>query len=489
MTLTAIRPFVTSLLLALTATTAATAQTPQTLTLADALRLARDRSEAIEVARAGEARASAGIERARSQRLPQVNFAGTYSRTLASEFSRAFESTGPVCDPFSVDATRPLADRVAEIERAASCGSLGGGLGFNFAELPFGRKNTYQLGFTFSQPLYAGGRITAQETQAAVTQRAAALTTSLTDAQLALTVTRAFYDAALADRLLAIAESVYAQASATYDQTRLSFDAGRQPEFELLRAQVARDNQRPTVIRRRADRDVALLRLRQLLELPAGTPLTLDVSLETPDLPPPAPFAEALATARTSAPDSFLSVQQSEALVSLREAGITVARAERLPSISLSSSLAQVGYPSSGAFPTFGDFRTNWSLSATVQIPLFTGGRLRADERTAYADLTEARAQLKQSRELAELSAATALQDLAAAEAVWQASASTVQQATRAYEIAELRNREGLSTQLELADSRLSLEIAQANRAQAGRDVQVARARVALASALPAGVQ
>ena len=72
---------------------------------------------------------------------------------------------------------------------------------------------------------------------------------------------------------------------------------------------------------------------------------------------------------------------------------------------------------------------------------------------------------------------------------MWQASASTVQQATRAYEIAELRNREGLSTQLELADSRLSLEIAQANRAQAGRDVQVARARVALAHALPAGVQ
>jgi outer membrane protein TolC len=196
-----------------------------------------------------------------------------------------------------------------------------------------------------------------------------------------------------------------------------------------------------------------------------------------------------LAAARASSPDSFLSVQQSEALVSLREAGITVARAERLPSVSLSSSLAQVGYPSSGALPAFGDFRTNWSLSATVQIPLFTGGRLRADERTAYADLTEARAQLKQSRELAELSAATALQDLTAAEAVWQASASTVQQATRAYEIAELRNREGLSTQLELADSRLSLEIAQANRAQAGRDVQVARARVALAHALPAGVQ
>ena len=47
-------------------------------------------------------------------------------------------------------------------------------------------------------------------------------------------------------------------------------------------------------------------------------------------------------------------------------------------------------------------------------------------------------------------------------------------------QLAELRNREGLSTQLELADSRLSLEVARANRAQAARDLQIARARVAL---------
>jgi outer membrane protein TolC len=69
---------------------------------------------------------------------------------------------------------------------------------------------------------------------------------------------------------------------------------------------------------------------------------------------------------------------------------------------------------------------------------------------------------------------------------VWQASAGTIEQAERAYAIAELRNREGLSTQLELADARLALEIARANRAQAGRDVQVARARLAL---VPAGAR
>jgi hypothetical protein len=45
-----------------------------------------------------------------------------------------------------------------------------------------------------------------------------------------------------------------------------------------------------------------------------------------------------------------------------------------------------------------------------------------------------------------------------------------------------------VSTQLELADSRLLLVQAEANRAQAARDLQVARARIALLPDLPLGM-
>ena len=67
---------------------------PAPLTLDDALKQAAEKSDAVDVARAGESRADADIQRADSQRLPQVNFAGSYDRTLASEFSGAFESIG-----------------------------------------------------------------------------------------------------------------------------------------------------------------------------------------------------------------------------------------------------------------------------------------------------------------------------------------------------------------------------------------------------------
>jgi outer membrane protein TolC len=462
---------------------------PQPLTLAEAIRLATEHGETVAIAQAGESRADADLARARSQWFPQIGVAAGYTRTLASEFSVALDDIGPPCAPLTIDPAAPLQTRVGELERAASCGAIGPG--FNFGDLPFGQRNTYQMTLSFTQAVYTGGRINAQRRQAELSQRVAALGTTSSEAALALEVTRAFYDAALADRLFAIAESVEAQAAAAYDQTRLAFEAGRQPEFELLRAQVARDNERPTVIRRRANRDVAYLRLRQLLDLPADAPLALDVDLDAPSLPPPSPFADALAQPAVPAAELALfdnaSVEQAAALVAVRDAAVAVARAERLPSVSLASTYGRVGYPSDGFIPGPGDFRTNWSVGATVAMPVFEGGRIRANELSARADLADAEARLRQTRELALLDAATARQDLAAAEAVWAASAGTVQQAERAYQIAELRNREGLSTQLELSDARLALQVAQTNRASAARDLQLARARVALLPNLPVG--
>ena len=86
-------------------------------------------------------------------------------------------------------------------------------------------------------------------------------------AQLLFDVTQAYYDAALSERLVAIAQATLDQAGATLSQTQAGFEAGTQPEFEVVRARVARDNQLPALIRQRVARDVALLRLKQLLEL------------------------------------------------------------------------------------------------------------------------------------------------------------------------------------------------------------------------------
>ena len=473
--------------LVLTPAVQAGAQTRQAVTLEEALRLAGVTSETVAIAEAAVARANGDRLRAKSLTRPQLSGSASYDRALASEFSGIFESSGPPCDPLDIDATRPLEARIAEIERALDCGAVGG-FSFGGGEedegggLPFGRKNTWRANLTFQQGLYSGGRVGAARALADASFASASTNLDVAKAQLALDVTRAYYDAALADRLVMIAEASYTQANALYEQARTMFEAGSRPEFELLRAQVARDNQQPVVIRARSQRDIAHLRLKQLLDVAPATALQLEAGLADEALPPPAPFAQALAAAEAEI--SRATVRLAESAVALGEASVAAAKAQRMPAVSIVSNFGEVAYPG-GVLPT--DWRTNWTVGATMSVPILTGGRLKADEMVAAADLAAARARLQQARELSALDAETARQELVAAEAAWKASAGTVAQARRAYEIAELRYREGISTQLELADSRLALESAEANRAQAARDVQVARARIALLPNLPLG--
>ena len=105
----------------------------------------------------------------------------------------------------------------------------------------------------------------------------------------------------------------------------------------------------------------------------------------------------------------------------------------------------------------------------------------------ARADLDAARARLRLTEQLAELDTRSSIARLTAAEATLIATEASVVEATRAYEIAMLRYREGVSIQLELSDARLGLEQARADQAKAARNVSIERIRATLLPDLPLG--
>ena len=474
------------------------------LSLEQVLALAEPRSEAVAIAQAGISRAEGEQVRARSGLLPQLSASASYDRALASEFEGVFDVQGPSCPPFSLNPSAPIDARIAEIERAIDCGAVGGGFfgggsssSGGLSNLPFGRKNTWRASLTFSQNLYSGGRNGAQKAVATIGRDAATLTLTTARAQMLYDVTQAYYDAVLSERLVAIAAATVEQAGATLKQTQAGFAAGTQPEFEVLRARVNRDNQSPVLIRQQTNRDIAMLRLKQLLELPADYPLELADTLGSDTLPPPTVFAErvgAIERALRSDGQTPVSLQvnatlpdrtavtQADTTVRLREASLKLTTAQRMPSVSFNSTYARNAYPN-GVVPAFD--RTNWTVGVGVSVPIMTGGRQRGDEAVAQADLSQAQLERRQVAELAALDTRAAWAELIAARATWEASAGTIEQAQRAYQIANVRFGAGVSTQLELSDSRLLLQQAEANRVQAARDLQVARAHVALLPDLP----
>jgi outer membrane protein TolC len=428
------------------------------LSLTEAVGHAFRGGEGVRVAEAGLLRARGQRFEARSGFFPRVGGTVGYTRTLRSEFS-------------------------------ALAGAPGDSAGnpFEGLELPFGQRNRYDVGLEASQTVFAGGQVIARSRVAEAGVRSAALDVASARAQLELDVTEAYYGAVLSDRLVSIADATLEQAESTLRQVRASQGVGESAEFDVLRAQVARDNQRPVVIQRRADRELAYMRLKQLLDVAQDDSLELTTDLPVRDLVAAAKGGSSDSAAAIDADTSTAqraAVRQALELVGVRENLRRAAFGARLPVIALTSQWGRVAYPREG-LPGWSDMRSNWTVGVQVQLPLMTGGAQRGAELKAQADVVEARARLDQTRELAALDARSALERLEAAESAWQASAGTVEQAERAHRIAEIRFREGLSTQLELADARLMLQQAEMNRAVAARDVEVARTVVRLLPDLP----
>ena len=252
------------------------------------------------------------------------------------------------------------------------------------------------------------------------------------------------------------------------------------------------------LIRQRVNRALAYLRLKRLLDLPAEADLQLTDALSDENLPPPPVFVERVSaietTLRSSDTPSLtvgglalperVAVEQAGATVRTREAALKLTEAQRMPTVSLNSSYSRIAYPDN-VVPSFD--RSNWTVGVSMSVPVLTGGRQRGDELVARAELDQSRLQQKQVEELAALDTRSAWAELLAARAAWESTAGTVQQAERAYQIADVRYGSGVSTQLELSDARVQRQQAGANRAVAARDLQVARARVALLPDLPIG--
>jgi outer membrane protein len=465
---------------------------PRSLSLDEALALATGTSEGVGLARAGVTRSRGQQTQAASALLPQVNTALNYQKQLQNQFQ-------------------------AITERFGGGGGNNGGDG-DLADNPitriFASPYTVTYALQASQPVFTGGRARAGLAAARFSRSVSELGVTSATAQAQLEVTQAYYDAVLTERLVAIAESSLVQSERTLRQVQLTFDVGNTSEFELIRARVTRDNQRPQYLQSRTQRDLALLRLKQLLDLPLEQPLTLTSTIqETPiegSTSVPAAGATSLVVSREEvlAPDprvreamqavvasmdttlgTRVPVRQAALGVDVAQQQLKAARGQRLPQLSINTNYQRFAYPDDGLPNSLADFFPNWTVGFGVSLPLFSGGRVRGEILAAEAGVEEARLRLQQAREGAELDRLQSLLRLEEAQAAWLASVGTAAQAQRGYEIAEVRYREGLSTQLELSETRVQLQQALANRALAARDLQVARIRITLLQQLPlAGV-
>lgn len=468
-------------LLAAPAVAVAQARDTIPLSLDAAITQALERSEEVRLAQSRVAQADAQVASVRAGALPQLNANLAYTRTFESAFGGGgggFQL--PDSLRFQPNPDAPLEERVAYLERTIPFAALGG-LGQAFGNLPFGQDNAYNVGVSGSQLLYSGGRVGAALAVARDYRETARITLRGEQANIALQVRGAYYQALLAGQLETIASAALTQAREFSEQERLRLKVGRASELDVLRAEVAEANLRPQLVQARNAADLALLNLKRL----SGVPLTQPVQLTTGLTVPPAeqlrqvePSPEFVAAQRAT-------VEAAERQVRIAEQGVRIARGVYLPNVSLTFNYGRQLFPSS-PFDLGGDWRTDFSAGLGVQMPIFNGGRTRADVRLAQQSLEQSRLQLAQLQEITELRLQQAQAERERASAEISARQQTVSAAERVYNLIRLRYQQGLATQLEVSDARVALLQARVNLAQALTSFYAADAQLVVSTGAPA---
>jgi outer membrane protein TolC len=408
------------------------------LTLDGAVERALLGSEEMRLAQAQVLEAGGQVREAFSAALPQITGAVVYQRQFASIFEGLGGDT----------ALSPI-----------------------FANTPFGAANQWTIELKASQTLWSGGKVGAG-LRAARAYRAASLAEAEESrAELVYRVKQAYLEALTAAQLIEVAEANYNLARQQLRQVRLYHEAGTRAEYDLLRARVDASNQEPAVVAARNAYDIALIELRRLVNLPADDPVELATPLIAADGMIPVVADELLA------PESRAALAAAEARVGVQEQIVRVARADRLPTLSLGTTYQQQAFPAEVS-PFNASFQDNWNAELRLSVPIFLGFRTAGVVQRARASLDRARAQRDQLAEQVVLDVARAKGEIARTQALLGARHETVRQAGRAHHLATVRYANGLTTQLEVSDARLLRQQAEVNEIQAMRDYLLALAQL-----------
>lgn len=446
------------------------------VSLEDAIGRAVGQSQEVRLARSQVRLAETQVSTARSGIFPQLDGRIAYTRTFASPFSGGSGITIPDSLRFEPDPTAPLADRVTYLEDHAETAGLAG-LGSLFGDLPFGQENAYTAAITGSQTLYSGGRLGAGLRIAREFLEAARFNLQEETAEIELQVRSAYYRARLAQELVSISRAALEQGERFLRSERVRREAGTGSELDVLRAEVSVANLQPQLIEAVNAAEVATLDLKRLVDVP----LDQNVALTTP-LDVPANFAaaevEVVSAERLS---RRAAVAAQERLVAIRESQVRIARSGYLPTLSLSFNYGKQLFPTA-TFRLNEQWRSDANATLSLSVPIFHGGRTRGEVAQAQVAVDQERLRLTQLRETVQVTYERARGERERARSSIAARQLTVQQAQRVYDLTVLRYEQGLASQLEVSEARLSLLQARTNLAQAVADFYIANATLARAT-------
>ena len=256
-------------------------------------------------------------------------------------------------------------------------------------------------------------------------------------------------------------------AQALYDQAADLQKEGVGTGIDTLRANVELQNEKQRLIEAENDRETSLFGLSRLLNLDPRQSIELADSLSFFDTPQP--------EAEASMELALGQRQEWRALESQIKAAENQKKASqdsRLPSLRFDGDFSYVGTSSNTTLPTY-------TYEASVNLPLFTGGRIRAEVVRANLEIKKLEQQKDDLRNQIALDVKTALLNLQSARSEVQVANLGVQLSREEVDQARDRFKAGVANNIEVIQAQDSLSRANDNQIAALYRFNQARADLA----------
>ncbi|MCA3255444.1 MAG: TolC family protein [Alphaproteobacteria bacterium] len=309
-------------------------------------------------------------------------------------------------------------------------------------------------------PLFAGGRVRAGVAQARAGLDIALAERDATERSLRVDVVRAYANAVAAAQTVASLQATITTLSEARRQAGLRFEAGKGTSTEVAQADARLAEARAGLAQADGARRAALAALKAL----SGSEIQPDA-----DLMPPAALEMTRIAAIEQALASHPAIVAAQRAVDAADAGLSGARAQRLPVIGAYAEAASVrdqSFPGYKADSASVGLRARWTLVG--------GGRIAAGVRLAAADLAAREAGLRATRAAVERHTVEAYDGLLSAREAWAAAVARETAAEAAVRSARLEVQAGSLPLLAELDAERERTAAAAARIAAAGEMHVA---------------
>ncbi len=235
-----------------------------------------------------------------------------------------------------------------------------------------------------------------------------------------------------------------------YQQALDRKNAGTAPAIDVLRSQVEMQAQQERLLAYEGNFDKQKLSLARAIGLPIGQNFRLTETVPYAPLPSGVTLEESLTSAYRQRAD----YQAAAALVHSADLAASAARAARLPSLSFNADYGVIG-------PSVTSIHGTFTASAAANIPVFEGGRIRADVDLAQAQLRQRQAEQQDLRGQIDAQVRSAFIDVRTSSQQVDVARSNLDLAQQALQQAQDRFAAGVTNNLEVVQAQEALATAQ----------------------------